>query len=110
MAILSRRENGLHTLSAHTEAAGHFTQALALLADLPEGPERDRLEFPVQFNLGRVFTAINGEGSQAAEVAFGRALALGRQLGDIHQLAQGAAYPDPSCAVSYRDGSGPGLR
>jgi predicted ATPase/class 3 adenylate cyclase len=75
-------------LSAHTEAAANFARALTLLDELPPGEERDRQEFIIQLNIGRIEEAARGIGSHDAGVAYSRALALGRQLGDADSTIQ----------------------
>ena len=73
---------GAMRMSAYSEAAQHFNRALPFLAELPKSAERRQQEFTVQFNLGKVWEAINGIGSQEAGVAYSRTLALARQLGE----------------------------
>jgi tetratricopeptide (TPR) repeat protein len=75
-------------LSAYEDAAQHFDQALTLLTEMLESVERRQQEFTVQFNLGNVWEAINGIGSQEAGAAYSRALALARQLGDSRKIIQ----------------------
>ncbi|HSG20658.1 MAG TPA: hypothetical protein VLA31_07810, partial [Burkholderiaceae bacterium] len=75
-------------LSAYGEATHHFNQALSLLAALPESPEGPQQAFAVHVNLGQVGDALHGIGSQEAEAAYARALALGRELGAERPLIQ----------------------
>jgi tetratricopeptide (TPR) repeat protein len=78
-------ERAVH-LSAYEDAVQYFNQALPLLAELPKSAERRQQEFTVQFNLGKVWEAINGIGSQEAGVVYSRTLALARQLGESRKI------------------------
>lgn len=65
---------------AFEEAIAFFSRALALLANLPESPERDRLELPLQVSLGTALTFTAGPTAPKTVRAHERALALGKQL------------------------------
>jgi predicted ATPase/class 3 adenylate cyclase len=82
--------------SAGTEAKAQLTQALNLLNQLPDGPERQRRELDLQVALGSVISSLKGYGSTEAERVWERASELCRAL-DVEQpaqmlLAQGAVY------------------
>jgi tetratricopeptide (TPR) repeat protein len=75
-------------LLASTEAAQHFSRALSLLAEFPESRARDRQELTIQSNLGQALTTGKGTGVPEVGVAYTRALALARQLGETRQMIQ----------------------
>jgi DNA-binding SARP family transcriptional activator/predicted ATPase len=66
-------------LSAHEEAIGHFTRALALLETLPGTPERARQELRLQIALGTALTATKGFAAPEVGRTFNRARELCRQ-------------------------------
>src|SRR5262249_50339820 len=74
--------------SANAEAVQHLTKGLALLAMLPETPERARQELDLQTTLGPAL--INTKGQAAPEVlhAYARARELCQQVGETPQLFQ----------------------
>lgn len=74
--------------SAHTEACGHFTQGIALLASLPDGPERAQQELTLQIALGGPLIASKGYGALEVEQVYARAQALCQQLDDSPRLLQ----------------------
>jgi tetratricopeptide (TPR) repeat protein len=78
--------NRAHRMSAHQEAAAHFSRGLELLADLPPGPERTQLELGLQISLGRTLIATHGYASPQVEKVFARARELSRTLNDPSQL------------------------
>jgi predicted ATPase len=71
-----------HRMSAHQEAAAHLTRGLALLADVPPGPERIQLELGLQTSLGTTRIATHGYASPEVEQAYARARELCSILGD----------------------------
>ncbi len=75
-------------ISAHDEALTHLHHALALIDQLPEGPERDLLEIDAQVKLGVPLTARFGYAAPEAESAYARAGELSNRLGDA-----ASAYP-----------------
>jgi tetratricopeptide (TPR) repeat protein len=86
--------------SANQEAVAHFTQGLALLAGLPETPERMQQELPMQTSLGVALMATQGYGAPEAGEAFQRAEALCQALGETQQLFQMApAYGERAMEV-----------
>jgi predicted ATPase len=72
--------------SANAEAIGHLTRGLALLPQLPEGPQRMQLELALQITLGAPLMATRGYAAADVEKVFGRARELCRQLGEHPQL------------------------
>src|SRR6185437_8812237 len=68
--------------SANTEAISHFTKGLELLESTPYSIEHNRQEMRLQMALGAALMAIRGHAAQEAGKAYGRALELGRQLGE----------------------------
>jgi tetratricopeptide (TPR) repeat protein len=74
--------------SACIEAVAHFRAGLKQLTLLPEGLERDRLEFSLQAGLGVVLQATQGYGSEEATQANLRAAALGGQMAAGAELFQ----------------------
>jgi predicted ATPase/DNA-binding SARP family transcriptional activator len=75
-------------LSAYEEAAQHFSQALSMLATLPDGLEHQRQELALQLNLGQALLISQGFGAPEVGVTYTRALALARQLGETGQIIQ----------------------
>jgi len=72
--------------SANPEAVQHLTMGLALLAMLPETPERDQQELDLQIALGPALVAAKGRAAPEAEQVYARALELCRQVGETPQL------------------------
>jgi class 3 adenylate cyclase/predicted ATPase len=68
--------------SANPEALSHLTNALNLLRELPETPERKEEELSLLITLGPVEIAIKGSGCTEAEEAYARAVALCAELPD----------------------------
>jgi DNA-binding winged helix-turn-helix (wHTH) protein/predicted ATPase len=66
--------------SAHQEAIGHFTTALALLTALPETPERAQQELTLHLALGPALAIMRGDAAPEVEQAYRRAQALCQQL------------------------------
>ena len=62
--------------SAHEEAIGHLRRAIALLAELPAGAERDTREVLLQVALGSSLCAARGQGHAETGAAYERAWAL----------------------------------
>jgi class 3 adenylate cyclase len=69
-------------ISAHAEALTHLSHARELVAQLPDGPDRDRLETSLLVKLGVPTTATKGYGSAEAEQMYVRAQELALGLGD----------------------------
>jgi predicted ATPase len=74
--------NRSHRMSAHQEAAAHLTRGLALLADVPPGPDRIQLELGLQTSLGTTRIATHGYASPEVEQALARARELCHAMGD----------------------------
>lgn len=73
-------------LSAHEEALGHFNRGVALLANLPETPERNRQELRLQIASFAPLAAVQGYGAADLRRAYGRAQELCEQVGEPGQL------------------------
>ncbi len=69
-------------LSANAEAEQQLQRALKLLADLPDGDERDRAELALQNMLGIISMRMRGYADDASLPAFERALTLARSLAE----------------------------
>lgn len=65
--------------SAFPEALGHLEKAVALLADLPASPGRDRQEIPLQVALGVAWAAVERYNAPEVRRAYDRALELCRR-------------------------------
>jgi class 3 adenylate cyclase/tetratricopeptide (TPR) repeat protein len=74
--------------SAHTEACRHFAQGIALLATLPDSPERTQQELTLQIALGGPLIASKGYGDPEVGRVYARAQELCRHLGDSPRLLQ----------------------
>jgi predicted ATPase len=72
--------------SANLEAINHLTRGLDLIQSMPESPERDRHELPLQIALGVPMTATKGFASKNVEKAYARARELCNQIGETPQL------------------------
>jgi predicted ATPase/DNA-binding SARP family transcriptional activator len=73
-------------LSANQEAVDLFYKGLALLEDLPPGPERDRQELTLQIGLFAPLAAVKGYGAPELGQAYGRAKVLCEVVGEPDQL------------------------
>jgi DNA-binding winged helix-turn-helix (wHTH) protein/tetratricopeptide (TPR) repeat protein len=71
---------------AYHEAAGLARRGLALLARLPDGPERARQEMLLQLTLGHVYTASRGYTAPETEQCYSRARELAKQLDEPRVL------------------------
>jgi tetratricopeptide (TPR) repeat protein len=85
--------------SAHAEASQHLQKAIELLRTVPESPERDRREVPLQIALGAASQAVLGLGSPKVENAYERARSLSRRSGDSPERFQALA----GLAIYYRN-------
>src|SRR4029077_9646562 len=74
--------------SANLEAIRHLTRALETVKLLPESIERDRQELTIQITIGTPLMAVHGFAGAETGVAFSRARALGRRLGDASALLE----------------------
>jgi serine/threonine protein kinase/tetratricopeptide (TPR) repeat protein len=68
---------------ANLEALEHFRNGLRLIAALPPGPGRDRLELSLQTGSAQAMIVARGHSDAEVEALFDRALALGRELGEL---------------------------
>jgi len=72
--------------SAYLEAVSHLEKAFGLLANLPEGADRDELEIGLQLLLGTAKSATQTPVSPEVRDAYERALELCQRGGDHPQL------------------------
>jgi tetratricopeptide (TPR) repeat protein len=72
--------------SANIEAIDHLENALRVLRQLPETPDRAGCEIGLQILLGVARMAVQGYAAPDVQRAYGRAHELCRQLGDTPQL------------------------
>jgi predicted ATPase/DNA-binding winged helix-turn-helix (wHTH) protein len=72
--------------SAHHAALQHFTQALELLATLPDTPRRAQQEITLRIALGPALMAARGWAVPEVEQTYARARALCAQVGEMPQL------------------------
>ena len=68
--------------NAHHEAIAALHTGLALLATLPDNPERIQQELTLQLTLGELLMATKGMGAPEAGQAYSRAHVLCQQLGE----------------------------
>ena len=71
--------------SASVEAALHLSDGIALLAKLPEGPERTNWEFKLNLALGQASFVIHGPAAKETTEAFAVAQRLLETVGDAAQ-------------------------
>ena len=71
---------------AMVEAERHYTNALELLGELPETPERDRRELALQLATGPALMSVKGWAAPEVERAYTRGRKLCEQLGELAQL------------------------
>ena len=74
--------------NAHHEAITALTKGLALLATLPESPERAQHELALQLTLGELLRATKGVGAPDVGDVYTRAYTLCQQVGETPQLAR----------------------
>ncbi len=72
--------------SAHREAIGYLTRALAAVPTLPDGEERDRIELVLRVALGVALSATQGYAAPEVEATYTRALELCRRTGGAAEL------------------------
>lgn len=72
--------------SAHVEAIAHFTQALDLLATLPDDRTRVSRELTLLLDLGPMYIIVNGMASPQVADAYTRARELAQQIGAPDQV------------------------
>jgi predicted ATPase/class 3 adenylate cyclase len=73
--------------SAHQEAINHLKRGLEILETKPPDSERAQRELDFQIALGPPLLATKGFASPEVEIAYSRAHALGRELGDNDRRA-----------------------
>jgi DNA-binding winged helix-turn-helix (wHTH) protein/tetratricopeptide (TPR) repeat protein len=78
-------ENALRR-SAHREAAAYLRRGLDLVGALPDGPERQHVEFRLHALLAPTALALEGFASPVAERSFARARELGAAHGNDEEL------------------------
>jgi class 3 adenylate cyclase/predicted ATPase len=71
---------------ANAEAIAHLNKGLAMLNDLPDGPERVGREFDLQAARGAVLMTTKGYAAPEVEQTYLRSLELARQTGNPSQL------------------------
>ncbi|HKA63682.1 MAG TPA: sigma 54-interacting transcriptional regulator [Methylomirabilota bacterium] len=71
--------------SAHGDAIVHLGQALALLANQPEGPARDAQEIGIQLAMATSVTAARGYGAPEIEQTLDRVRVMADRLTDVDQ-------------------------
>ena len=71
---------------AAVEAEGHYRHALAMLSELPQAVERDRVELALQISLGGVLWRSRSWSHPETGRAFARAEELAEKLGETNQL------------------------
>ena len=76
----TRRADDAHKAHATADALRHYDEALAVLNDLPAGPDRQRLEMNLLWKKGGASEF--SPGWSAAVKLYEQALALARELGD----------------------------
>jgi class 3 adenylate cyclase/predicted ATPase len=74
--------------SAHVEAVSHFTKALEVLKNLPEGPQRSAEELSIRFALATPLIVTKGYGAREVEQLYSRARELCAQGGTTAQRVQ----------------------
>ena len=77
--------------SAHVEAIAHFTQALDLLASLPDDRTRVSRELNLLLDLGPMYIIVHGMASPQVADAYSRA----------HELARQAGAPDQAYVATW---------
>src|SRR5262245_17386453 len=75
--------------NAHHEASSALTKGLALLATLPESPERSRHELALLLTLGELLRTTQGVGSPDVGAVYTRASTLSQQVGETPQRIRG---------------------
>jgi predicted ATPase len=72
--------------NAHHEAIAALTRGRALLATLPDAPERTQRELALQLTLGELLSAVRGRMAPEVGEAYTRAYALCQQVGEAPWL------------------------
>jgi predicted ATPase/DNA-binding winged helix-turn-helix (wHTH) protein len=74
--------------NAHHEAIASLTKGLALLATLPDSPERIQYELTLRLALCEPLIAVKGWAAPEVHEAYTQAYLLGQQVGETPQLLQ----------------------
>jgi class 3 adenylate cyclase/tetratricopeptide (TPR) repeat protein len=74
--------------AAVAETRTYLERGLEFAANLPEGPDRFRLEVELLIALGRIFMATKGPNDAESGLAFRRAAVVCRKLGNPEMLAR----------------------
>jgi len=82
---------------ANLEAREHFRNGLRLIELLPPDSERDRLEMSLQIGSAHAVIITRGQSDPEVEALFERALALGRQLGELPLRFQSLLWSFYAC-------------
>jgi predicted ATPase len=87
-AVHYLQQTGEHAArhNANHEAIAALTKGLALLATLPDCPERRQRELTLQLALCEPLIAVKGWGAREVQETYTRAYVLGQQLGETPQL------------------------
>jgi predicted ATPase len=72
--------------SAYLEAIAHLKRGLALLDELPDGPERSGWEYELQSALGSALVSTKGFAAPEVEAAYLKARQACRRMGEHSQL------------------------
>ena len=76
--------------SAGAETIAHLRRGIAVLATLPDTPDRDRQELTFQLGLGMALQVTRGWNSRDADSVYERARALAQRVGDDRGRFQAA--------------------
>jgi predicted ATPase len=71
---------------AMVEAERHYSNALKLLGELPETPERDRQELALQLAVGPALMAVKGWAAPEVELAYTRGRELSERVSELAHL------------------------
>ena len=71
---------------AMVEVERHYSNALKLLGELPETPERNRRELALQLAVGPALMTVKGWAAPEVERAYTRGRKLSEQVGELAQL------------------------
>ncbi|MBI4517523.1 MAG: AAA family ATPase [Deltaproteobacteria bacterium] len=88
LPYLQRAAEEAAARSANAESVRYFEQALELVEQLGDTPERKRRELVLQVGIGAPLQLVYGYRTPATERAYHRALELCREVGDTAQLFQ----------------------
>ncbi len=86
VAAAMRASRSAQAALAHEVAEDHLRRALALVATMPAGTQRDRSELHVQDHLAALLTLVKGVADPQTAGAWARATDLARAVDDEHHL------------------------